>query len=98
MKKFLMFTLLAGFIAGMVSSPAFAAEKKKKKKKQDLDAVFKKLDKDGDKKLTLEEVKGKRTGKKAERAEKLFKRLDKDKDGSLTLEEFKNLKKKKKKK
>ena len=95
MKKFLMFTLLAGFIAGMVSSPAFAAEKKKKK---DLDAQFKKMDKDSDGKLTLEEYKGKRTGKKAERAEKLFKRLDKNSDGSLTLEEFKTRKKKKKKK
>lgn len=78
-----------------MSDAAFSAEKKKKKR--DLDAIFKKLDKDSDGKLTLEEFKGKKTGKKADRAEKLFKRLDKDNDGKLTLEEFKTRKKKKKK-
>ena len=95
MKKFLMFMLLAGFIAGVVGDAAFAA--KKKKKKRDLTAIFKRLDKDGDGKLTLVEFTGKRTGKKAARAKKQFTRLDKNGDGSLTLEEFKTRKKKKKK-
>ncbi len=67
-----------------------------KKPKRDPEARFKKMDKDGNGKLSLEEFVGKRTGEKKERAEKVFKRKDKDGDGSLTFEEFKPKKKKKK--
>ena len=95
MKKFLMGTLIAAFAAGLLAGPsAMAADKKKK----DPEAVFKKLDKDNDGKLSFDEFKGKRTGKKAEAAEKRFKKADKDSDKSLNLEEFKASRTKKKKK
>lgn len=48
--------------------------------------VFKKLDKNSDGKLSLEEFKGKR---EEEAAKKAFDRIDKNKDGSISLEEFK---------
>ena len=57
---------------------------------------FAKLDKDGDKKVSLAEFKGKRDGDKGAKAEAQFKKLDKDSDGSLTLEEYKAGGKKKK--
>jgi Ca2+-binding EF-hand superfamily protein len=63
--------------------------------KKDPEARFKKLDKNSDSKLSLEEFVGKKTGEKKEKAEKAFKKRDKDGDGSLTLEEFKGKKKKK---
>lgn len=65
-------------------------------KKKDPEAKFKKLDKNSDGKLSLEEFVGKRTGKKKEKAEKIFKKKDKNADSFLTLEEFKRKKKKKK--
>ena len=97
MKKLLMLLATAGFVFALFANP-ISAQEKDKKKKRDPEAIFKKLDKDGNGKLTLEEFKGKRTGEKAEAAEKRFKRLDKDGDGSVTLEEFKAAFKKKKKK
>jgi Ca2+-binding EF-hand superfamily protein len=52
--------------------------------------VFKKLDKDGDGSLSLEEFKASPAGKKdAAKAEDAFKRKDKNNDQKLSLEEFK---------
>lgn len=82
MKKFLALALIAAmFSPGIL----FAQDKKK----PDPEAQFKKLDKDGDGKVSLAEFKGKRTGDKATKAEEQFKKRDKDSDGFLTLEEFK---------
>jgi Ca2+-binding EF-hand superfamily protein len=88
MKKFLMSAIVATCFVGL-QAPAFAADEK-----PDLDTVFKKADKDGDGKLTVEEFVGKRTGEKADKAKATFARLDKDSDGKVTLEEFKDRKKK----
>ncbi|REK08944.1 MAG: EF-hand domain-containing protein [Planctomycetota bacterium] len=49
---------------------------------------FARADKNGDKKLTLEEFVGKRQDEKKEKAVKRFGRLDKDNDEFLSLEEF----------
>ena len=82
MKKFLAFVVVAGiFTPGLLSA--------QEKKKADPEAQFAKMDANNDKKLSLEEFKGKRTGDKATKAEEQFKKLDKDSDGALTLEEFK---------
>ena len=81
MKKFLALVLVAGLCSPLLVSA--------QEKKADPEAQFAKLDKNSDKKLSLEEYKGKRTGDKAAKAEEQFKKLDKDSDGSLTLEEFK---------
>jgi hypothetical protein len=64
--------------------------------KADPEAQFKKMDKDSDGKLSLEEFKGKRQGDKATKAEERFKKLDKNSDNSLSLEEFKAGQRKKK--
>jgi Ca2+-binding EF-hand superfamily protein len=47
--------------------------------------MFKRLDKDGDGKLTIDEYRGK---KEASEVEAKFKGLDKDNDGKLSAEEF----------
>lgn len=87
MKKILAVAVLAGFLAGTFAPTADAAEKDGKKR--DPEAVFKKLDKDGDGKLTFDEYKGKAEGKKAEAAEKRFKKMDTNEDQALSLDEFK---------
>ena len=84
--------LFAIVIALGLAVPALAADEKPKPSPEE---AFKKMDKNGDSKLSLEEFKGKRQGDKADKAEANFKRKDKDKDGSLTLEEFKAMGKKK---
>ncbi len=50
---------------------------------------FSKLDKDGDKKLSLEEFIGKKTDEAKEKATKRFAKLYSDSDKSLSLDEFK---------
>ena len=62
------------------------AEEKEKRTPED---QFKKLDKNSDGKLTLDELKGKKDGDKAAEIEKRFKAMDKDNNGSVSLEEFK---------
>lgn len=88
MKRLMTWVCLFGFMAGLVGHAA-AQDKKPEKKKPDLEANFKKMDKDSDGKLTLAEFKANKKGKGLENAEKLFGRLDKNKDSSLSLEEFK---------
>lgn len=63
--------------------------KTEEKKPVDPEVAFKRMDKDSDGKLTLEEFKGKKTGDMLAKAETQFKKLDKDSDGKVTLEEFK---------
>jgi len=76
--------VLCGLVIAALVAPGFvqAADKPK----VDREAQFKKMDKNSDGKLSLEEFTGKRD---AEMAKEQFAKLDKDKDGSLTLEEFK---------
>ena len=117
MKKFLLLGVLGAFLAGAMVQTSFAkpadaaaaAEKKKKKKKKgkkarDPEAIFKRLNKNGDDFLSEDEWVGKRKGKGLERAKKrwarMIKHAEKDKTKGLTLEEFKkaSVRKKKKKK
>lgn len=72
---------------GLSFSSSFAADKPKGER--DPEAMFKRLDKNGDGKLTETEFLGKRTGEEAEKAKAQFKRLDKNSDGAVTLEEYK---------
>ena len=59
------------------------------KPKRDPAEVFKKLDTNGDGKISLDEFKAGPQGKKdPAKAEEIFKKKDKDGDGSLSLEEF----------
>jgi Ca2+-binding EF-hand superfamily protein len=84
---------VAACVFGLSFSSALAADKPKGE--QDPEAVFKRMDKNSDGKITLEEFLGKREGDKAEQGKKAFARLDKDSDGNVTLEEFKARGKKK---
>jgi len=85
----------AFFGMGLVCSLAFSAwtmsadsSLGQDAKKPDKAELFKKIDKDGDSKLSLAEFKGKKEGEKATKAEAQFKKLDKNSDGFLSLEEF----------
>ncbi len=72
--------------AGGDAKPAAGADAKPKR---DPAEVFKKLDTNGDGKVSLEEFKAGPAGKKdPAKAEEIFKKKDKDGDGFLTLEEF----------
>ena len=74
---------------GDAAKPAAEAGKGEKKP-VDKDAQFKKLDTDGDGKLSLDELKAGPMGKKApDKVEAMLKAKDKDGDGKLSLEEFK---------
>jgi Ca2+-binding EF-hand superfamily protein len=86
-------SLFALVLALGFAVPALAADDKPKDKPSP-EEQFKKLDKNSDSKLSLEEFKGKRQGDKATKAEENFKKKDKDNDGSLTLEEYKGKQKK----
>ena len=81
-------SLFALIVACGLAVPALAADDKPKEKPTP-EQQFKRMDKNSDGKLSLEEFKGKREGDKATKAEATFKRKDKDNDGSLTLDEFK---------
>jgi Ca2+-binding EF-hand superfamily protein len=89
MKKFLVLALAAGFCAPLVLSA-------QDKKNQDPEAVFKRLDKNSDNKLSKDEYLGNSEGEKKTKKEDRFKRFDKDKDNFLSLEEFKESAAKKK--
>jgi Ca2+-binding EF-hand superfamily protein len=95
-------TVLA--LAGVLVLSADAADQaqEKKKKKIDVNALFQRLDKDNDNKLSKDEftklgdVSGK--AKVAAKTDKLFSRLDTNGDNSLSRDEFAKLAEKKKKK
>ncbi|HEY5311820.1 MAG TPA: EF-hand domain-containing protein [Pirellulales bacterium] len=72
------------------AAPAVAAEQKSPEER------FKKMDANGDGKLSVDEFVGKKTGENADKAKARFAKLDKDSDGSLTLAEFEAGQKKKK--
>jgi hypothetical protein len=70
------------------ATPA-APPAKGEKPKRDPAEAFKKLDTNGDGKISLDEFKAGPLGKKdPAKAEEIFKKKDKDGDGSLSLEEF----------
>lgn len=85
MKKVLLTWCVTLCVTVCFVSGGIAAEKPAKGEKPDLEAQFKKLDKDKSEDLTLEEFKGKRD---EEKAKKQFDALDKDKNGKLSLKEF----------
>jgi Ca2+-binding EF-hand superfamily protein len=65
---------------------AMAADEAKPKAKVDPAEAFKKLDKDADGSISLEEFKAGQ--KDPAKAEEMFKKKDKDNDGKLSMEEF----------
>jgi hypothetical protein len=71
--------------AAVATPSVLGAEGKPKKPPEER---FAKIDKDGDKKISLDEFVGKKTDEKKEKATKRFSRLDKDANESLSLEEF----------
>ena len=76
------------------ASICFAADEPKKpatggdKPKMTPEEAFKKMDKNGDGKLSKEEFLGKREGEAKTKGEAAFAAKDKDKDGFLSKEEF----------
>jgi hypothetical protein len=87
MKRFLT-GVCAAAVAACVAIPGLAEEKKppqEQAKKRNPEQVFKRLDANGDQKLSLDEFKGKREEAAAKKA---FDAKDADKDGSLTFAEY----------
>jgi len=76
---------LAIVAAGAVS---LEAAKPAAKPKNSPEKRFARMDKDGDKQLSLDEFVGKKTDQKKDKATKRFGKLDKDNDDALSLEEF----------
>ena len=95
MRSATIWSMVLSLVLGLAVAPCIYAAPDDGKK-PDPEEVFKKRDKDGDGKLSLEEFLGKRKDEDKVKAEKVFKRKDKDSDGFLTLEEFKAKPKKKK--
>jgi hypothetical protein len=85
MKSWIVYAV-AFVLALGVGSLGFAAQDKKDKPKPE--DQFKKMDKDGNGKLSLDEFVGKKKDEKKTKAEEAFKKMDKDNDSSLSLEEF----------
>ncbi len=78
MKRLLILALCFGFTASVMAAD---------KPKRDPEAIFKKLDKNSDGKVSKEEFSA--VVKDAAKADKAFAKKDKNGDGFLTLEEFK---------
>lgn len=93
MRKFFAM-LMVGAVALGVSLGAMAQEKKKdapQKPRPNPEELFKKLDKNNDGKVTLDEFTAMAKEKEMkERMEKRFKMLDKGNKGYLTLDDMKN--------
>ena len=90
--------LCALSVAGLLASAPHAAAKPKSKGDR-VEMLFKKLDADGDGKLSKEEfakiteLHKKADGKaKGKHVHKLFEKLDADGDGKISLDEFKKMK------
>lgn len=97
MMKLLSMVLVAVFTVSLAGS-AWAAEGAKKKegakkgeaKKVSVEDRFAKMDKNGDKKLDLQEFMGRATSEETKKErEKQFAEMDKDKDKAVTLDEMK---------
>jgi Ca2+-binding EF-hand superfamily protein len=84
MRRFLTSMFVASCMIGLAYTPISAEDKPKVPPEEQ----FKKMDKNGDSKLSEEEFVGKRSGEKADKAKEMFKKKDKDGDGFLSLEEF----------
>ncbi len=82
---------LAALFVGLFAAAAFAAEGRRGEgQRPDPEAVFKKLDANGDGKVSKEEwMKSPMAQRNEEAAKKRFDAMDTDKDGFLTLDEFK---------
>ena len=87
MKKLVCLVLALGITTSGLAT-ANAAQKSKKKPED----VFKEMDSNQDKKLSLEEYVAGKKGRLKTAAEKIFKTKDKNKDNNLSLEEFKGAK------
>jgi len=87
MKQLLCALVVLSMGLGMAGMARAADEKPKKQ--VDPEVAFKKLDTNGDGKLSLDEFKGKKKDEALANAEKVFKAKDKDGDKALTLDEFK---------
>lgn len=88
--KRLVSLLVVLLVCGLAANVS-AQEKKRgeKKPRPSLEERFKQLDKNGDKSLSLDELKAAPWFKdRPDRAEAAFKRMDADKDGKVTLDEF----------
>jgi Ca2+-binding EF-hand superfamily protein len=84
------FTALAVAIAFTQTATAAKGDKKGDKTPPTPEEAFKKLDKDNDGSVTLDEFKASGHGKKdPAKAEGIYKKMDKDSNSKLTLEEFK---------
>lgn len=78
-------------IIALATSLSFGEEEAPKEKKGgNPEEAFKKIDKDGNSSISLEEYKASPMGTKAgDKAEAKFKKLDANGDGSVNLDEFK---------
>lgn len=78
-------------IIAVATSLSFGEEEAPKEKKGgNHEETFKKIDKDGNGSISLDEYKASPMGTKAgDKAEAKFKKLDANSDGSLSLDEFK---------
>jgi hypothetical protein len=87
------FPVAAAALAALIwAGPLAAAEGKDKDKKgkgANPERAFKKLDTNGDGKLTLDEFKASLKPEQAVRADRMFARMDANSDKSVSLEEFK---------
>ena len=84
MSKWMVLCLMA---FALIAAPTAWSQEKKAK---GIEKMFKKLDKDGNGSISLEEYKALAKGDdaKAEKLEKKFKKLDADGNGSLSMEEM----------
>jgi Ca2+-binding EF-hand superfamily protein len=80
-----MFAVIVGLAAFLA-----ADDPPKSKKRQSIEDVFRKLDKNEDAKVSLEEFRAHPRIKNKEAAEKAFKAADADKNGALSLDEFRD--------